>query len=510
MALLCVPLVASSVEKMLLDADRAKASGADVVELRLDCLKNFQPRQDLGVLLREKKLPTIVTYRPKWDGGRTEIDEQKRLDALRLAVELGSDYVDVELKVADEFIKSISEKRPEMLKVIVSSCNYENTPSVEILTSLAAKIRSAGADIVKIATTAKDITDVSRVFQVCTSCKVPIIGLVMGDRGVISRLFASKFGGYLTYAALDGGIESAVGEPTIKKMLDVYNFRRVGRDTQIFGLIGNPVYHSKSPFVYNKAFSFLGLNAVFVHFLVDDLPSFLNVYSSPDFAGFSCTIPHKEIMCRSCDEVDPIAKAMGAVNTTIRRDGKLIGCNTDYIGAISAIEEALRAANIQGNIPGGSPVAGKLLVIMGAGGTGKALSYIAKEKGARVVIANRTYERAEKLAQAIGGQAIPLSELEDFHPEEEMILANTTSVGMYPNTGVSPIPKHALKHYILVFDAIYTPRDTQLLIDAKEAGAIIADGVEMFLRQAKGQIELYTNRSPAPMHIMEEAVLSKD
>ncbi|CAN6469234.1 unnamed protein product [Victoria cruziana] len=99
MALLCVPLVASSVDQMLLDAGKAKASGADVVELRLDFLKNFQCRQDLGVLLREKKLPTIVTYRPKWEGGQVEVDEHKRMDALRLAVELGSDYVDVELKV---------------------------------------------------------------------------------------------------------------------------------------------------------------------------------------------------------------------------------------------------------------------------------------------------------------------------------------------------------------------------------------------------------------------------
>ncbi|CAN6467783.1 unnamed protein product [Victoria cruziana] len=308
MALLCVPLVGASVDQMLQDRDKAKESGADLVEFRVDYLKSFQPRQDLGALLRDKKLPAIVTYRPKWEGGYAEVDDQTRLDALRAAVELGADYVDVELKVAEDFIKSISGKKNEKQKVIVSSHNFEHTPSAEELTDIAAKIQATGADIVKVVTAAKDITDVSRLFRVLAHCQVPIIGLATGDRGVISRVLPSKFGGYLTYASLEAGKESADGQPTIKDMLNIYNFRQIGRETQIFGIIGKPVYHSKGPVLYNKAFSSVGLDAVYVHYLVDDLPHFVDVYSTPDFAGFSCTIPHKEIMCECCDEVDPVAK----------------------------------------------------------------------------------------------------------------------------------------------------------------------------------------------------------
>ncbi|CAN6469240.1 unnamed protein product [Victoria cruziana] len=281
-------------------------------------------------------------------------------------------------------------------------------------------------------------------FRVMAHCQVPIIGLVMGDRGVISRVLASKFGGYLTFASLEVGKESADHQQTIKDMLEVYNFRQVGRETQIYGLIGKPVYHSSSPVVYNKAFSSVRLNAVYVPYLVDDLPHFVDVFSSPDFAGFSCTMPYKEIMCEFCDEVDPVAKAIGAVNAIIRRNGKLLGYNTDYIGAISAIEDALRAENVQGNVPGGSPLSGKLFVVIGAGGAGKSLAYGAKEKGARVVISNRSYDRAKEIADAISGQVIKLSELEHFHPEEGMILANTTPVGMQPKTDMSPIPKVSL------------------------------------------------------------------
>jgi 3-dehydroquinate dehydratase/shikimate dehydrogenase len=172
---------------------------------------------------------------------------------------------------------------------------------------------------------------------------VPIIGLVMNNRGFISRVLCPKFGGYLTFGSLEKGKESAPAQPTAADLINVYNIRQIGPDTKVFGIIGNPVGHSKSPILHNEAFRSVGLNAVYVPFLVDDLAKFLQTYSSPDFAGFSCTIPHKEAAVRCCDEVDPIARDIGAVNTIIRKpDGKLVGFNTDYVGAISAIEDGIR------------------------------------------------------------------------------------------------------------------------------------------------------------------------
>lgn len=115
---------------------------------------------------------------------------------------------------------------------------------------------------------------------------MPIIGLVMKDRGVISRLLCSKFGGYLTFGSLNKGRESAPGQITGSELLNVYRIREIGPDTKVFGIIGKPVGHSKSPNLHNEAFRAVGFNAVYVPYLVDDLPSFLNTYSSPDFAGF--------------------------------------------------------------------------------------------------------------------------------------------------------------------------------------------------------------------------------
>ncbi|RWW56958.1 hypothetical protein BHE74_00036330, partial [Ensete ventricosum] len=226
------------------------------------------------------------------------------------------------------------------------------------------------------------------------------------------------------------------------------------------------------------------------------------------FLWCSCTIPHKEAAVRCCDEVDPIAKSIGAVNTIVKRptDGKLIGYNTDYVGAISAIEDAIRGSKgVENDAETVSPLAGKVFVVIGAGGAGKALAYGAKEKGAKVVIANRTYERARELANLIGGHALTLAELEKFHPEDGMILANTTSIGMQPNVDETPLRKQALGVYAVVFDAVYTPKVTRLLREAEESGATVVSGLEMFIRQAMGQFELFTNLA-APENLIHEIV----
>ncbi|XP_065854192.1 bifunctional 3-dehydroquinate dehydratase/shikimate dehydrogenase, chloroplastic-like isoform X1 [Euphorbia lathyris] len=503
--LICAPVMAKTVDQMLVQIKKAKELGADLAEIRVDFLENFSPKQDLEVLIKQSSLPTLVTYRPKWEGGEYDGDESKRQEALRLAMELGSDFIDVELKVAHDFFNSIQGKKPEKVKVIVSSHNYENTPSTEEIANLAARIQATGADIVKIATTALDITDNARMFQVLVHSQVPMIGIVMAERGLMSRVLASKFGGFLTFGSVEAGVVSAPGQPTVKDLLDLYNFRQIGADTKVHGVIGNPIGHSKSPHLYNTAFKSVGFNGIYLPLLVDSVANYISTYSSSDFVGYSYTIPHKEAGLKCCDEIDPIAQAIGAISCMIKRpaDGKLIGYNVDYLGAIGAIEEALRGSN--GATASASPLAGKLFVVMGAGGAGKALAYGGYEKGARVVVANRSFDKAKELASKVGGQAMTLSELKDFHPEEGMILANTTSVGMKPRTDETPLPKEALKHYSLVFDAIYTPKMTRLLTEAQECGAIIVYGTEMFTNQAYVQFERFTGL-PAPKQLIRDTI----
>uniref|UniRef100_A0A6N2M028 SDH C-terminal domain-containing protein n=1 Tax=Salix viminalis TaxID=40686 RepID=A0A6N2M028_SALVM len=210
--------------------------------------------------------------------------------------------------------------------------------------------------------------------------------------------------------------------------------------------------------------------------------SSLRSTQATEFAGYSVGFPYKEAVVQFCDEVHPLAKSIGAVNTIIRKpsDGKLIGYNTDCEGSIAAIEDALKVA--------------------GAGGAGRAIAVGAKSRGAST--------RAESLAQVVSGEAQHFESLAHFQPEKGAILANATPIGMHPSTDRIPVAEATLGSYHLVFDAVYTPRKTRLLKDADAAGAITVSGVEMFLRQAIGQFNLFTGRE-APKDFMREIVLSK-
>ncbi|KAL2942282.1 Bifunctional 3-dehydroquinate dehydratase/shikimate dehydrogenase chloroplastic [Bienertia sinuspersici] len=315
----------------------------------------------------------------------------------------------------------------------------------------------------------------------------------MGEKGLISRVLSAKFGGFLTFATLEGGPATTPGQLTVKCLLDLYNFRQIGADTKVHGVIGNPISHSKSPHLYNAAFQSVGFNGVYLHLLVESVSDFLKTYSSLDFVGYSYTIPHKIAGLKCCDEVDPIAKAIGAISCMVRRpfDGKLIGYNIDYMGAIAALEQGLQGSS-DGSSSMISPLSNKLMVVVGAGGAGKALAYGGKTKGARVVITDSIIEKAVDLANNIGGRVIRMGELDEFAPEEGMILANATPVGMHPNIDEMVISKKALKHYSLVFDAIYTPKLTKLLKEAQNSGATIVYGTEMFINQAYIQFENFT------------------
>ncbi|KAL5136035.1 Bifunctional 3-dehydroquinate dehydratase/shikimate dehydrogenase, chloroplastic [Glycine soja] len=409
-----------SAEQIVNGMHQAKAEGADIVELRLDCITNFHSHHDLKIILQNKPLPVLIVNRPKWEGGLYEGDENKRLEALQLAVELSADFIDVELKV-------------------------------------------------------------------------PLIAYSVGERGLISQLLSPKFGGLFVYGSLAGN--PIPGLPSLDSIQEAYKLEHVNADTKVFGLISKPVSHSRGPILHNPSFKDVNYNGIYVPMFVDDLKKFFSTYPSPDFSGFSVGIPYKEEVLRFCDEVHPLAQSIGAVNTIIRRprDGKLVGYNTDCEAAITAIEDALIEHGCNdGEASLGSPLAGRLFVLVGAGGAGKALAFGAKSRGARLVIFDIDFDKAKSLACAVFGEAQPFKELVNFQPEKGAILANATPVGMHPNTDRIPVAEATLEDYRLVFDAVYTPRRTRLLNEADAAGAITVGGVEMFLRQAIGQFNLFT------------------
>jgi 3-dehydroquinate dehydratase/shikimate dehydrogenase len=392
-------------------------------------------------------------------------------------------------------------------------------------------MRQAGADVVKIAATAACASECADVLSLLTRPErdgTPTIALSMGERGQLTRLLAGKFGGFLTFAALPGR-PSAPGQPDVSALTRLYRLATQTRETRAYGIVGNPVSQSKSPLLHNNAFQAAEWDGVYVPLLIDDLPRFLAAFPPGDpllgFEGLSVTIPHKGAALEAAAEADGVAARIGAANTLVRSaGGRYKAFNTDWVAAIAAIERGLlrrrrgpgageQEADVESPSllprlcdPSESPLRGRAVVVVGAGGAGRALAFGAASRGAaRVVVANRTLDRAAALAADVGA-AYPEVEAEGCDlaalasgSVRGDVVANTTSVGMCARPGegdaeATPVPRDALRAggFSLAFDAVYTPRATRLLRDAEAEGLVVVDGVAMFVGQAVEQYRLFT------------------
>ncbi|MGB9628722.1 MAG: shikimate dehydrogenase [Thermodesulfobacteriota bacterium] len=246
--------------------------------------------------------------------------------------------------------------------------------------------------------------------------------------------------------------------------------------TQLYGVIGNPVRHSLSPIIHNFMFRKMGLNSVYLAFEARDISKTLIGIRALGIRGLSVTIPFKTEVIPFLDKVDEVAEKIKAVNTIINEGGGLIGYNTDWLGAIKALEERVKLRN-------------KKVLLLGAGGGARAIAFGLKERGCEVLISNRTKDKGKRLAQEFGFMAI--SSFEDIDVD---ILINATSVGMSPDDRESPFPKRFLKEGMTVMDIVYHPLNTKLLQEARQRGCKTIDGLQMLIHQAIAQFEIWTKR----------------
>ncbi|MFN7951614.1 MAG: shikimate dehydrogenase [bacterium] len=272
--------------------------------------------------------------------------------------------------------------------------------------------------------------------------------------------------------------------------------------TELCALIGNPVHHSLSPAIHNAAFAAAGLNLAYLAFRVEDVGNALRGARALGLRGLSVTIPHKVAVIEHLDELDPIAARIGSVNTIVNRAGRLIGYTTDGVGALAALREA------------SADPRDRDVVILGAGGSARAIAMtLALESPPRrLAIAARDARKAERLAGDVASAArgVAASGLALDHPDVAarvrgaQILIHTTSVGMAPHTTGCVVPSEWLAPTHTVFDIVYTPRETELLRRATRAGARPVLGLEMFVRQAAAQFELWTGLG-APLDVLRRA-----
>jgi 3-dehydroquinate dehydratase/shikimate dehydrogenase len=485
MGMVCAALNVKDTDAALAAMRQGKKAGADLIELRLDLMERF----DLQKLLDYRPLPVIVTYRRSDQGGGRECEESERLDTLSRALELGAEYVDVEAG-SEEGLKRAGKGR-----VIVSHHDFEGFPGD--LKEVARDLDRRGADVVKIAVTPAHPLDCLPLYELCGSWRKPLVAIAMGEFGAASRVLSLRFGAFLSYGALSAEEFTGPGQLGVEEMTGLYRAGELGDSTRLFGVVGDPIAHSLSPVVHNAAYRKMGLDAVYVSFRVPDRPEeFLRRYAELGFEGFSVTIPHKRAALEAADEAEAVARDIGAANTVTVIDGGLHAANTDAHAAVAQLVAAF---------DGIENLSGRTVLLLGAGGAARAVGWGLVRAGVKLVVANRTVERGEKLAAELGAEFRPLDSLEGLRYDAAV---NATSLGMSPRTEGTPLPEKLIRPGAVIFDTVYNPLRTRLLREAKNCGARPVDGIGMFVEQAIQQIRRWTGQRAWP-RLMREAALER-
>lgn len=460
--------------------------GAELVELRLDYIRSSV---NIKRLIQDRPCPVIISCRRERDGGRFSETEQQRMLLLRTAIAEGVEYVDLEEDIADQIPRFGDTKR------IISYHDFRKTP--DNLEEIHARMTGQDPDIVKICTMANHPQDNLRMLRLVAQSEVPTVGFCMGDIGIPSRILAGKYGAPFSYATFHPERALAPGQLSFADMKNIYHYDSINAETQVYGVIADPVGHSLSPLIHNAAFQKFGLNKVYLPMRIprEDLAEFIERAGELDICGLSVTIPHKEAVIAKLTEAEPSVKGIGACNTVVFKDGRRLGYNTDCQAALDSLQAALGRR-------GPHCMSGMNALVLGAGGAGKALAYGLLRCGADVVVTDGDSEKARQLAERFDCGFVDWESRYDVEPD---ILANCTPIGMHPNVDESPFDAEALRTRMLVFDAVYNPENTLLIKDARARNCKVVTGVEMFVRQACLQFKLFTERD-GPAELMREVL----
>jgi len=489
------------------DIGRAVEAGAEMIELRLDALE--EPA-DLPALISFVGVPIIATCRTVAEGGLSHADGAERATFLSVAADAGAKYLDLELETVTRdkrVLGIVGADRPgrDPARVILSFHDFQGRP--DRLYNVLSDMAELPADVNKLVWTARTVRDNIEAFELLLTRLRPTIAICMGESGIISRILAKKFGAFLTFAPLGDESATAPGQVTISTLKRLYRWDEINSKTKVYGVVANPVGHSMSPAIHNAAFDAVDHDGVYLPLLVqsgyESFTAFMECFvrfEALDLCGLSVTLPHKENALRYLTEkggqIEPLAQKIGAVNT-IRidpRDRTLAGINTDYAAILDTITQALGCQR--------TDLRGVKVGVLGAGGTGRTAVAALAHLGAKVHVFNRTADKAKALADEFGAEAMPW---ESLSASECGIYINATSLGMSPDTQVSPFgttpPK--LSGETLVFDTIYNPMKTLLLKQSEQAGAKVVGGVEMFVHQAAAQFKFWT-KITAPVDVMRD------
>jgi 3-dehydroquinate dehydratase/shikimate dehydrogenase len=471
---LCVTVTAPTMSE--LRRRRDEVAGADLVELRLDTVSD----PSVAGALADRRLPVIITCRAAWEGGQFKGSEEERRRILREALAADADYVDIEWRAHFTDLLSQTDGR----RVVLSMHDFAGVPAD--LTGRAQAMRSTGAEVIKLAVTTSRLSDCLPLLDL--GAQIGRRGTVlvgMGACGLATRVLAAQFGSVWTYA----GSERQVGQITPAE-LDGYRFRAVTDRTHVYGLVGSPITHSVSPAMHNASFAANQIDAVYLPLPAADADDFVTFAKAIGLRGASVTIPFKVSLFDCMDEVYPLARRIGAINTVCVIDGRWVGGNTDASGFLAPLKDRV-------------PLRGARVAVLGAGGSARAVAAALSSSQAQVTVYARNPVRAREIATTASCAAAALPP----EPGSWDLLVNCTPVGMHPHVDETPLDASLLTGRY-VYDLVYNPTNTRLLREARAAGCQTIGGLEMLVAQAAEQFEWWTGRKPV-VGIMREAALKR-
>lgn len=484
----CVAVTGSDGAEMV---EKAEALVRDntFLEFRLDYLS--RPALALPRIKRfteyHPHVVSIATCRRVPSGGRFRGSVAAQLDVLGKAAAAGCQLVDVELQTALRVKPQQLEKLRVRAAMILSFHDFRSTKNLEQTLD---KLRAYPADFYKIVTTATTLSDnvLMMKFLEKQSDQHSLIGLCMGEQGIISRVLGVRAGSVLTFAAATPEEATAPGQIIAQDLRSVYRIEQVDAATRVYGVAGDPVAHSLSPVIMNTALRRENVNGVYLALHAKTLKDLMTCVREIPIHGLSITMPYKAAILKYLDNTDSHSTKIGACNTVVRaQDGKLYGFNTDTSGVVRPLEQRL-------------PLDGAKVLVLGAGGAARAAVFGLKERGAEVWILNRTAGPAQKLARSARARLLKRPDLKKLTFD---VIINATPLGM-GSTRESPLGENEIKTRIL-FDMIYDPPETRLMKMARAQGVQVIPGIEMFVHQAARQFEIWTGK-PAPWDDMLRVV----
>jgi 3-dehydroquinate dehydratase / shikimate dehydrogenase len=487
---LCVAVIGNDPNEM---ADKAEALVRDnsFLEFRLDYL----PKPGLAMVRVKRFIDShpgtvvIATCRRAASGGKFRGSMASQLDVLNKAAAAGCQLVDVELQTA---LKSKPEQIQKLRNKAALVLSFHDFRGTKKLDETLEKMLAYPADFYKVVSTATTLSDNVTVmkFLAREGDKHSVVSMCMGEQGIISRVLGVRAGSTFTFASAGTGQETAPGQVTAQELRNVYRIEQVDAATRVYGVVGDPIAHSLSPAIMNAAFRRENVNAVYLALHAKTLKDLLTCVREIPIHGISVTMPYKEAILHHLDNSDAHTTKIGACNTVVRaQDGKLYGFNTDAAGIVRPLERRL------------STLEGARILVLGAGGAARAAVFGLKERGSEVYILNRSIGPAKKLAHQARARIMKRPDLKKLAFD---VIINATPVGM-GNTRETPLQEKEINARY-VFDMIYDPAETRLLKLAKERGAQIIPGIEMFVHQAARQFEIWTGK-PAPWDEMLRVVL---